>query len=85
MTCTSVQLPNGSRAIVCGTRQRRRACSSCGKQADLLCDWKVKERRSGTCDKPICAACSHSPAPGKDLCAEHAATWRARLARRRSS
>jgi hypothetical protein len=80
MTCTPVQLPDGTRAIVCGPRQRRRKCSGCGRPADLLCDWKVPARKSGTCDKPICPRCSFSPAPDKDLCLTHRPAfeaWRA--------
>lgn len=77
MTCETVSLPGGGRAIVCGPRRRRRKCA-CGKPAGKLCDWKVKSRRSGTCDTPICSSCSHVPAPGKDLCPQHAAQWLAR-------
>jgi hypothetical protein len=79
MTCHHVQLDNGARAIVC-TSERRKRCSQCGKPADLLCDWKVPARRSGTCDQPICGNCTHSPAPDKDLCSAHAAEWEKRLA-----
>ena len=80
MPCRHIALPNGASAIVCGSRLHHRQCSGCGKPADLLCDWKVKSRRSGTCDKPICAACTYSPAPEKDLCPRHAAEWQARSA-----
>lgn len=76
MTCTRVTLPDGTAAIVCGPRVRKARCA-CGSTADLLCDWKVPTRRSGTCDKPVCSRCSVSPAPGKDLCPAHAAAWRA--------
>lgn len=76
MTCEWVDLPGGV-AIVCGTSPRKK-CTSCGKRTDLLCDWKVPTKRSGTCDKPICARCTHSPAPDKDLCPAHAAEWMAR-------
>ena len=80
MVCTVVKLPAGEAAIVC-SRTRRRWCA-CGQTATLLCDWKVPGRKSGTCDRPICEACSHSPAPDKDLCPEHAAEWKRRLAAR---
>jgi hypothetical protein len=33
-----------------------------------------------TCDRLICVGCTHSPAPDKDLCPEHAAIWKARSA-----
>lgn len=75
MTCETVTLPGGARAIVCGPKRARCAC---GKRADRLCDWKVKARRSGTCDTPVCSSCSHAPAPGKDLCPAHRDAWLAR-------
>lgn len=78
MTCQGVSLPGGGSAIVCGVRGRKRC--GCGKPATLLCDWKVPERKSGTCDTPMCAACSTPAAPGKDICPAHApalAVWRA--------
>ena len=74
MGCTRVVLPSGAFAIVCGARLKRPPCSSCGKPAPLLCDWKVD---AGTCDAPICASCSTKPAPEKDLCPEHATAWAA--------
>jgi hypothetical protein len=41
----------------------------------VLCDWKMKATGSGTCDAPICASCTTSPAPEKDLCPTHAAAF----------
>jgi hypothetical protein len=80
MTCTPISLPNGARAIVCGTRRRQRC--KCGRPATLLCDWKLKQPATGrTCDKPLCESCATSPAPDKDLCPEHALAfgeWKAR-------
>lgn len=76
MGCETVQLANGARAIVCSPGRAKRC--ACGKRADRLCDWKVKTRRSGTCDTPICRACSHMPAPGKDLCPTHRDAWLSR-------
>jgi len=75
MTCHHIRLPDGSGAIVCGPTRR----CKCGRRATLECDWKVPLRRSGTCDAPICASCTTSPAPDKDLCPTHAAefaVWR---------
>ena len=80
MTCTPVTLPAGGHAIVCGSSARCR----CGRRAPLLCDWKVPERRSGTCDTPVCERCTTSPTAGKDLCPTHAAAWADWLAERRS-
>lgn len=71
MACEHVSLPGGGTAIVCGPRNRKR-CTSCAGPASLLCDWKVGE---GTCDQPICARCTTSPAPDKDLCPSHAAAF----------
>lgn len=76
MVCERVPLPGGGFAIMCSSRRRKRC--ACGAPATQECDWKVKTRKSGTCDKPICAACSYVPAPDKDLCPEHAAIWKAR-------
>lgn len=73
MTCERVSLAGGGVAIVCGTFKRKRC--ACGGAATLECDWKVPSRKSGTCDAPICASCTTSPAPGKDLCLTHAADY----------
>lgn len=71
MTCHHVPLPGGGHAIVCGPTKR----CKCGRKATLECDWKVPKKKSGTCDAGICATCTTSPAPGKDLCPKHAAEW----------
>lgn len=84
MACERVPMPGGGYAIVCGTRSRRQRCA-CGKPATLLCDWKVPECRSGTCDAPICASCALSPAPEKDLCPTHAAAFREWSAQRQTN
>lgn len=75
MTCQHVQIPGGGSAIVCGPTKR----CSCGGKATLECDWKVKGKMSGTCDKGLCPRCTYVPAPGKDLCPKHAASWQLRL------
>lgn len=80
MACEWVDLPGGGRAIVCG--QRGKKCRSCKRRATLECDWKVPERKSGTCDEAICARCATSPAPGKDLCPTHAAAYKEWLAKK---
>lgn len=72
MACVYITLPDGTRAIVCGLRVKK---CKCGRRADRECDWKVPGKKSGTCDKPVCSACSVSPAPEKDLCPTHAAMW----------
>lgn len=75
MTCHLIDVGDGARAIVCAAGRSHRRCVKCGQPADLLCDWKVKGKRSGTCDAAICSRCTHAPAEGKDLCPEHAAEW----------
>jgi hypothetical protein len=72
MTCQQLATPGGGVAIVCGPARR----CKCGGRATRLCDWKMPAKRSGTCDKPLCARCSTAPAPEKDLCADHAVAWR---------
>lgn len=79
--CTYVKMPGGGVAIVCSRGRRHTKCA-CGRTATLLCDWKVKGKKSGTCDVPICDRCTHSPAAGKDLCPTHAAEWTYRTASR---
>lgn len=76
MTCDRVAMPGGGTAIVCSATRR----CKCRRRATLLCDWKVPERASGTCDAPLCDRCTTSPTPGKDLCSKHAqafAVWKA--------
>ena len=59
--------------IVCGVRGAKKKFCSCGRVADFLCDWKVAEKRSGTCDAPICRTHAKEVAPEKNLCQVHAA------------
>ena len=71
MACERIPVPTGGAAIVCSPTRR----CKCGRRATLECDWRMPERRSGTCDAPICSSCTTSPAPDKDLCATHARAW----------
>lgn len=72
MVCTPIILPGGLRGMACGRRQKPKACSCCGKPSTLLCDFPVKLRRSGTCDKPLCEACAvKGPGPDLDYCPGH--------------
>jgi hypothetical protein len=42
--CEHVNLPDGSVAIVCGMRRRKRQrCSFCGAPANKLCDFKIEK------------------------------------------
>lgn len=85
MTCQTVILPDGGRAIVCGPRGRAKRCCSCNQPATRECDWKVEAHRSGTCDLPICANCAVSPAEEKDLCPAHATAFEAWKSARESA
>lgn len=70
MPCTPVTLPGGMRAIVC-TRSPRPRCA-CGQRATLQCDAPSK-RKSGTCDRHLCASCATEVGPDQHLCPAHAA------------
>lgn len=80
MTCERVTMPRGGSTIICGLPCRKRC--RCGKPATLACDWKTPtaKRPGKTCDAPICASCTTSPAPDKDLCPAHAEAWERRKA-----
>jgi hypothetical protein len=77
VTCERVLIPGGGFAIVCGRSARRQRCR-CGAPETLFCDWiwqegkRPRSKRSKTCDAPLCASCSVSPAHEKDLCPQHA-------------
>lgn len=86
MKCTPVSLPDGTRAILCGSRRYTVELCACGSPATKLCDWIIERTLPSlcgaiqpstltTCDAKLCDACATSPAPGKDLCPEHGARW----------
>lgn len=70
MKCTRVRVGEIT-ATICGS-QRIPVCVKCGGIATRECDWRIGRR---TCDRPVCDECTHSPAPGKDLCPRHAKEW----------
>lgn len=72
--CLKLQTPDGDEVLVCGGHARTRFCK-CGRPADLLCDWKVPGKKSGTCDEPVCKKCALEVAPDKHLCKAHQAAW----------
>lgn len=79
MACELVTLPGGGSGIVCGRRgSRPSSCSVCGRPAERLCDFIVSRkgaRRRKRCSVGLCSEHTSEPAPGKDLCPEHAAEW----------
>jgi hypothetical protein len=62
-------MPGVVRAIVC-TRGPRPTCA-CGRRASLQCD-APSNRRSGTCDRHLCAKCATEVGTDKHLCQAHA-------------
>ncbi len=69
MPCTPFTLGN-ARGLIC-TRTPRYRCA-CDQTARLQCNAPTK-RRSGTCDRHICAGCATEVGPDRHLCARHAA------------
>jgi hypothetical protein len=63
--------PDGGSVIICGARPKPRYCGVCGREAVALCDWKVATKKSGACDRPLCAQHAKRVGPGKHLCPEH--------------
>jgi hypothetical protein len=74
--CEHVKFPDGTTAIICGMRGRQKFCA-CGRVGDFECDWKVKEKRSGMCDAPICSHHALQVGPDKHLCPQHQKAWEA--------
>lgn len=83
MACEHIKFPDGTTGIICGVRRSPVNFCSCGRVAELLCDWKVKRKRSGTCDRPICKQHALEVAPDKHLCQEHQKAWSDWCKRRR--
>jgi hypothetical protein len=74
MRCERIMLPDGSRGFVCFDRRRMPRCSvrDCGAISGYQCDAPVAGRRSGTCDKHVCAKHRVPRGAGVDYCPEHA-------------
>lgn len=80
MACDGIKVPGGF-AIVCG-RRRAPKCwvSHCPRPGERECDYPAPGRKSGTCDRKICAGHSLRITDNVDYCPEHAITHRARQA-----
>lgn len=74
MPCVPFTTPEGLTGIMCMSRGSTPRCP-CGNRGVFLCDWKVPERKSGTCDAPLCGRCATSPAKDKHLCPAHRVAW----------
>lgn len=70
MKCSTVKLPGGGVAIVCGSRQAKKHCKKCGAASTVLCDFKATPE-SKTCDKPLCRRCAVNVGPDLDHCPDH--------------
>jgi hypothetical protein len=55
-------------AILC-SRAKSAQCRYCGRDAPLLCDWKMPNGK--TCDAPICHKCSVPQGENLDYCRHH--------------
>jgi hypothetical protein len=73
--CDEIKLPDGKAVIVCGLRGSKPKFCACGREAKFLCDWKVRDSKSGTCDRPLCVQHGKQVAPLKHLCPEHQRRW----------
>jgi len=80
VTCETVKLPGGVRAIVCSRGGRSRRCCACHLAGGFQCDWKVPGK--GTCSRYLCPEHAKEVAPGKHLCPEHAEAYKEWLRRR---
>lgn len=73
-----IQLPDGSFAIVCGSKPRARRCSTahCRRTADYQCDYPVtRAGKAATCDRWVCESCRTNVGPDRDYCLPHARAW----------
>lgn len=69
MPCKTVDLGNGSFAIVKMARTPAKRCKFCGSPARFLCDFKLAGGK--TCDKPLCGLCRTPQGPDVDWCKDH--------------
>jgi hypothetical protein len=76
MTCETIILEDGFSGIVCHRERRMPKCSvkGCPHDSVYQCDALVPRRKSGTCDKHLCAQHRTQIAGGVDFCPKHADT-----------
>lgn len=72
MACRTFPVPGGF-GIACD-RSRRPSCSApnCHRPSERQCDYPVKGRKSGTCDRHLCGSHATSAGPQTDYCPPHA-------------
>lgn len=71
MPCYHIRMSDGTTAIVCADGSKAKKCVECSRESKFLCDWKMPERKSGTCDAPICRDHALEVASDKHLCPWH--------------
>jgi hypothetical protein len=69
--CQHLKFSDGSTAIICGMRGGRTKYCACGRPCEFECDWKIRAKKSGTCDLPICEKHALQVGPDKHLCPLH--------------
>lgn len=74
MVCRTMELPDGSFAIVCNRGRIAPRCVVCQRTRDIkLCDYPLHGEKAGTtCDRPVCALHAHHVEPDTDYCPSHA-------------
>lgn len=72
--CIPFKLPDGGRAIVCGSFPRPKPCVVCGVASTALCDYKGP-RGMKTCDAPLCEEHRKHVGPDLDVCPLHEKAW----------
>ncbi len=71
MVCRTVKIGDTA-AIVCGRGAPKRWCHVCRqRRGTLQCDFPNPKRKSGTCDKYLCARCAVQIGPNQDYCPNH--------------
>jgi hypothetical protein len=73
MTCSIHNLPDGTRAIVCGSHsyvKKNERCRWCSAPGTQLCDWPTGE--TSTCDARMCKGHAKHIEHDKDYCPDHA-------------
>jgi hypothetical protein len=74
MPCDVIRTPGGATVFACSRGRRPPPCTvpGCDRPGVRQCDYPVPARRSGTCDRYLCAAHAVSRGPNRDLCPPHA-------------
>lgn len=70
MTCRTIHLGDGSKAILCDRSRRTKKCRACGGYGEeKLCDFDVGGGK--TCDAKCCSLCAAHVGRDRDYCSKH--------------